>query len=220
MSNGKGAKCCLCSQIQGDAANDLISKLLPEAPYCRRIAIESDHFAVVPSLGPLVPGHSLLCPKQHVKSFADLDQRLTGEYRDFKAFVSERVGTVFDAPVHCFEHGSASGGSRIICTVDHAHLHLVPANVEVRSMLASDRRWIATSGDPLELRVGTDGDEYLYYEDPHGSALVACAAGQPFDSQHLRKLFAEALGRTEKWNWRDAPLPEEADRAFRALVIR
>lgn len=219
MSNGNNTPCCLCSQIRGDQENDLISRLMPGTAYCRRISLECDHFAVVPSLGPLVPGHALICPKPHVKSFAELDQRLTGAYRDFKALVLERVGAVFGATVHCFEHGSARGGSRVVCTVDHAHLHVVPTNVEVFSLLASDRRWNATSGDPLELRTIVGDDEYLYYEDPCGSALVACAAGRPFDSQYLRKLFAEALGQADRWNWREAPLPEEADKTFRALAV-
>jgi hypothetical protein len=95
----------------------------------------------------------------------------------------------------------------------------VPTDVEILSALASDGRWKPISNDLLELRARTAGDEYLYYEDPNGTALVACAAGSPFDSQYLRRLFAGALGRPEKWNWRDTPLPEEADRTFRALAV-
>ena len=54
--------CCLCSQIAGWEENDLISRLLGGDTYVRRVPFESESFALVPSLGPLVPGHTLLCP--------------------------------------------------------------------------------------------------------------------------------------------------------------
>jgi ATP adenylyltransferase len=218
MNNVTKTPCCLCSQIDGNPENDLISQLLPQGAYCRRIAMESENFAVVPSLGPLTPGHSLICPKGHVKSFAGLDPQLSSEFKNFKALVSARMKSIFAAPIHYFEHGSSSAGDRVICTVDHAHLHLVPMSVEIVTVLLSDKRWKQVTSDLLELRVRTAADEYLYYEDPNGAAFLACAGRFRFDSQHMRKIFAEALGKPDDWNWRDRPRPDEAERTFKALA--
>jgi hypothetical protein len=47
---GEKADCCLCSQIDGRRENDLISRLLIDQDYVRRVAMESKLFAVIPSL--------------------------------------------------------------------------------------------------------------------------------------------------------------------------
>src|SRR5687767_7682147 len=119
--------CCLCSQIAGSAEHDLISRALKERTYVRRVPIESEHFAVIPSVGPLAPGHSLLCPIQHVKSIAQIPADAETEFRAIKELLQDLLQRAFGAPVHCFEHGSSPANSRVLCTVDHAHLHFVPA---------------------------------------------------------------------------------------------
>ena len=60
----KTTECCLCNQIAGEEANDLIARLLQGEPYVRRVMLESRSFAAIPSLGPLVSGHTLLCPNE------------------------------------------------------------------------------------------------------------------------------------------------------------
>ena len=74
------ATCCICSQIDGQADGDLIARLLPEQPYVRRVLLESEGFAGLPSLGPLVPGHSLLCPRMHLLGLAYLDPSWHAEF--------------------------------------------------------------------------------------------------------------------------------------------
>jgi diadenosine tetraphosphate (Ap4A) HIT family hydrolase len=64
--------CYFCGQIKGQPERDLIAQMLPESKYVRRVMLESDAFAAIPSLGPLTDGHALLCPKWHVRSFAAL----------------------------------------------------------------------------------------------------------------------------------------------------
>ena len=123
------ADCCLCSQIEGHADGDLIARLLGMKPYVRRVMAESASFAVLPSLGPLTPGHALLCPRSHVRSMTALPPGGDGEYRRLKAEMWQRLAELYDAPIHVFEHGVAASGERTLCTVDHAHVHLVPVPV-------------------------------------------------------------------------------------------
>jgi ATP adenylyltransferase len=210
--------CCLCSQIVGASDNDLISTLLPGAPYERRVALESDQFAVVPSLGPLATGHVLLCPKAHIRSFAHLDPSFDAEYRAFRREVVFKVKTTFANPVHCFEHGSSRTGHHIPCTVEHAHLHLVPAAVEVASLISQVALWEEIGNDAKELRERAGEDEYLYYQFPSGRTLLARAPVGGFESQLLRKTFAEALGRPSEWNWRETPQPLATHAAFERLL--
>ncbi len=77
-------ECCLCSQIAGNPKNDLIGRLLPQLRYERRVAMETQSFAVIPSLGPIVSGHVLVCPKSHAKSLACVPPELDDEFQKLK----------------------------------------------------------------------------------------------------------------------------------------
>src|SRR5262249_2185605 len=142
--------CCLCSQIAGDPRNDLIANLLADSPYVRRIMLEDAAFAVMPSLGPLAPGHSLLCPKTHTRSFAALDRRHHEACATMKAALRARLTERYGGEVHVFEHGMARAGGRVVCTVDHAHMHFVPLPRGLDAGLSD--QWIPFDGSFEALR--------------------------------------------------------------------
>ncbi len=209
------SQCCLCSQIAGDRENDLIATLLGAEPYVRRIAFESIHFAALPSLGPLTEGHFLLCTKAHYKSFACIPTTLDKEFLETKRNLSAVLLSEFGPPVHIFEHGAPRQGPKVLCTVDHAHLHLVPAAVDVWPLLqAAGIDWRALGATRGDLRNRVADREYLYYESPEGRAVVATSKGEGFESQLLRRVFARALGKSHDWDWRSDPRPANADAAF------
>ena len=205
--------CCLCSQIEGIAENDLIARLLPGEPYVRRVMLESRHFAAIPSLGPLVPGHSLLCPKSHVRSFAELDLALEGEYSRVKEELAETLRRCYGGEVHSFEHGNATDGSRTLCSVEHAHLHLLPMP---RGFVIETGGWLELDGSLGSLKRHAAGREYIVYQAP-GSA-VRFAAGGDFQSQLMRKVIADALGHDQEWNWRSVPNARAADQAWQRVA--
>lgn len=210
--------CCICSQIVGEKDNDLLSKFFAQEPYTRRVPLESEFFAVIPSLGPLTPGHTLMCPKAHYKSFASLPREYDADYELTKARLVRILESAFQAPVHCFEHGMASTGSRVLCSVEHAHLHLLPAGVDVWQVLQNRGiGWVAVEPTLPRLRSNAGNGEYLYYQCPERQAILAKAEEGGFESQYMRKLFASALGRKHHWNWRRYPLPWEADEAYRRI---
>jgi len=216
---GDRLSCCLCSQIAGEKANDLLAQFFPRVPYLRRVPLENDLFAVIPSIGPLAVGHILLCPRAHYRGFASLPERYEGYYEQTKLRLIELLESIFGAPVHCFEHGSAPGSSRIPCSVAHAHLHLLPAHVEVWKELHKDgNHWVSIDNTLRALRVNAGSGEYLYYESPEREAVVARAEGQGFESQYMRKIFAAALGVRDSWNWRDNPSLQQLDETHRWIV--
>ena len=208
--------CALCGQIAGRPEEDLIARLLPHRPYARRILVETPSFAVIPSLGPLTPGHSLVCPKDHLRSFAELKRQAHDEYEELKRALKASLTARYAAGVALFEHGSARGSSRVVCTVDHAHMHFVPVPSQFEHPLDAGRSWTALSGASAELADVVADREYVYYETPEGAASVAIAGEHPFASQYMRKLIAAQLGRSERWNWRDVPDAEAADEVWRS----
>jgi ATP adenylyltransferase len=219
----KQVNCCLCSQILGRKEGDLISEMLREREYVRRVPLENDLFALVPSLGPVVPGHTLLCPKHHLRSFAELwldgpDERNTlAMLLDLKVRATRILRSIYGFPVHTFEHGSAITGARILCSVEHAHLHLLPTDADIRSTVVNDSRWVPVGSESVRATAAAAGREYLYYEDPNGAAFLATTTSG-FESQYMRRLFASALGNDSEWNWREHPKVDATVNAFRAFV--
>lgn len=211
--------CCLCSQIQGDPTNDLIAAMLPDQPYVQRVLFESETFAAIPSLGPLAPGHSLLCPKAHINSFAESDRCFDADFLAAKRDLRRILTSLYDSPVHLFEHGMASKGTRILCTVDHAHLHFLPLpGPSFAQIPAIDGRWDAFAGSPQQLRELADGNEYILYEAPDGRSCILRASAETLESQYMRKLFAKWIGQEESWDWRETPNAALADEAWRRFV--
>jgi ATP adenylyltransferase len=212
-------QCCLCSQIQGQPDDDLIAAMLPDQPYIRRVLLETESFAAIPSLGPLVRGHSLLCPKTHLRSFAELPRDLDQEFLSVKEELRGALARLYEAPVHLFEHGMATGGTRTLCTVDHAHLHFVPLLLPpFGSDLAADGQWMSFEGSLQELRVFAGGGEYVFYEAPDGSGTLLRPEAEDLESQYMRKLFAKSMGRADQWDWRASPKAASADEAWQRFV--
>jgi diadenosine tetraphosphate (Ap4A) HIT family hydrolase len=208
--------CCLCSQIAGDQRNDLIASLLPRSPYVRRIMLEDAAFAVMPSLGPLAPGHALLCPKAHIRSFAALDREQHAACAQIKTTLRERLRECYGGEIHIFEHGMASAGSRVVCTVDHAHMHFVPLPVDFAARL--DEEWVAFDGSLGALGRLAGGAEYVLYETAAGKAYLLRGSAGGIESQHMRRVIAGALSPNAHWNWRTAPDAAAADQTWRGFV--
>jgi ATP adenylyltransferase len=202
--------CCLCSQIRGDAQNDLISKLLTESQYIKRILLESSNFAVIPSLGAITAGHVLLCPHDHIKSFASLQANFHTECLHKKHQLKVVMDNIYHQPVHIFEHGSPSDNNKVLCTVDHAHLHFLPANISIIDKLEQSLDIVEIDQDVISISEIVGKKEYLYYEEPGGKKFLA-ANIEGYESQLMRKIFMEALGNSMNWNWREAPNPQLAD---------
>jgi diadenosine tetraphosphate (Ap4A) HIT family hydrolase len=192
--------------------------LLPDRPYVRRVLLESPLFAVVPSLGPLAAGHSLLCPKAHIRSFAHLDASAFDEFRCLKRVLESALERLYGRIVHVFEHGMGATGNRVLCSVDHAHMHFVPLPESARLQAIDTIPWTPFDGSLEALQGLSGGGEYIYYETPSPGSRLLLPDGPGFASQYMRKLLANALSRGGEWNWRQDPDAPAADAAWRAFV--
>jgi len=208
--------CCICSQVHGEADGDLIASLLPDQPYARRVLLETDKFAVIPSLGPLVPGHSLLCPKAHAPSFASLDPLLHEELDRASDDLSAGLIRLYGGEIHTFEHGMSAASGRVLCTVAHAHLHVLPLPCDFR--LDLDDAWTTFDGEHETLLALVGNDEYVLYSTPDGAAWVLPARDRIVTPQYMRRLVAAKLGRARDWNWRTSPNATAADRTWRQFT--
>jgi diadenosine tetraphosphate (Ap4A) HIT family hydrolase len=208
--------CCLCSQIQGRSENDLIARLLPEAPYVRRVCVETANFAVIPSLGPLTLGHVVLCPKEHSISFVQLGPELDREYLEVSRLLTERLKAVFSSELIAFEHGMSADDRRIPCSVEHAHQHFLPVPPGSESEF-DWTSWREFDGTLAALRTVTGGREYILARDTAGACRVLQTREAGFESQHMRRVFASRFGCPD-WNWREVPNAHAAHATWQRLA--
>jgi ATP adenylyltransferase len=211
-------ECCLCGQIRGEEAHDLIARLLPAHPYVRRVPFESPSFAVIPSLGPLCAGHSLLCPKAHLISFAQLDSGQDAEFVAMKTRLRAVLAAAYGPDVALFEHGMAASGGRVPCTVAHAHLHFVPVP---RGFDLGDQEgapWQPFDGSLAALRTLAGRSEYVLYESYQGDCRLLLADERGHESQYMRRIFAGRLGDTMPWDWRESPAPLATHETWRRVA--
>ena len=208
--------CYICGQIEGRPENDLLHSLSNEQSYQRRVLVETENFVVMPSLGPLGDGHVLLCPKVHFKSTHSVPVSYSGEYADVIVVAELMLKERYGSHVHHFEHGMAPDG-RTVCTVDHAHLHLVAADAGIKDEITKAGNWSRIEKDPLYHEECPPWDEYLYYKSPDGERIMASNSGDSFPSQYIRRVFAEQSGDAESWNWRETPNIDKVNTLFGEL---
>ena len=100
-----------------------------------RILFASDNFFVFPSLGQIVEGYLLISPKNHHLSIAQIPNNLYFELEELKNKVKKVLTDNYQKPLF-FEHGPISKYEKGGCCIDHAHLHCVPAEVDILEDLA------------------------------------------------------------------------------------
>lgn len=195
--------CCICDQIEGNPSHDLLHAHFGGG-YQRRVRDVGPRLSIIPSLGSLVPGHLLLCPNAHVRSLAQLSTAHLQEINRALHTLTPRLALLAGGDVQLFEHGDAKTSNRTSCSVEHAHLHLVPAVPDLSPVAKDLADWRSVAGlDGLAAVVGDH--EYLALRARTGGWRVAMAPPGGHPSQLLRQLVAQALGDPARWNWRQHP---------------
>lgn len=202
--------CALCAEVSGTDSSRL-SVALDDPNMVNACLTRTRHYAIIPSVGPIVRGHSLLVTRDHRYSvFADSDTAalleitdLLGTFRLRREFFRSPETTLL-----CFEHGSLLPCASL-CSTAHAHLHLMPVPPE--SAAAAFRAFAREAAHLPSLRhLGAAIAAFSSYLvafsfDHSGTArnvIVQDASTVP--SQHLRRVVSRSLGRPH-WNWKTHP---------------
>jgi len=167
------------------------------------VLLASDNFLVIPALGHFCPGYLMLISKDHIRNFAQItDRRVIDELERLSLCTRWSIEPHFGRSI-VFEHGPldsvCSGGS----SVDHAHLHFVPTQVNVLQRVAESRTLLGI-GSRLALPPNAP---YLYIEDQSGNRFLATVR-EAIRSQYLRRLTYQALypqRNDDGWDWHTHP---------------
>lgn len=153
----------------------------------------------IASYGAFVPGWTIVVPPAHVPSTTALSREAGREFANFRsdvgALIESRLG-----PYVMFEHGAADFSRPAGCGVDHAHVHMVPLDIDLRRAIADleepdlDLAWERVDGLPVH----RPGSDYIWVCDSTG-AWIAYTYSQP--SQVVRRALARHLG-VDQWDWK------------------
>lgn len=200
--NAGPKRCRFCSYLDGSQE---------EAPANTPWLSDADYGALI-SIGALVPGWSLVCPKTHATN-------LVSHYanQDFWRF-TQRAAQHLEAlygDVRIFEHGAGHEGSATGCGTDHAHLHLVPLNFFLtQSVLQSNDALIWQECAAKDIRRTVGASEYLFVSDSLrgiDTAGLVAKIDKPV-SQYFRKIVAKQLKKPELYDYKSYPMSDLTNR--------
>ena len=84
------------------------------------IVLENDNFLAFKDINPIAPIHILIIPKQHIKSFNEIEPQLMAEMTNFIKEVAKKVN-VFEDGYRLITNINENGGQE----VKHLHFHLL-----------------------------------------------------------------------------------------------
>ena len=191
------SSCVFCDEI-ADHPRSVWNNLRGNLPANRTIH-QSPLWLVMPPLGCFVPGGLLLLLRRHVRSCSEIDESEALELDSLMDQVARLGETLFGSPMIFFEHGPGCNGSKGACCVDHAHVNVFPANIDIwKHILHLENGVVITHArDIAAFRMG----EYLWIRDGSGLGKAYAVEGVP--SQYIRSLITKALGIPNRWHWRD-----------------
>ena len=166
-----------------------------------RIVAENKDWYLIATLGQITDGgYVLIIPKRHVPCIGAMKEQEIVKIEDISRVASYSIEIEYGIRPIVFEHGIVGQ------TIQHAHLHLLPARVRMCSRIYHDfpNSQICFLDSLKILRCNYDmtgGKKYLLWSTPDG--LLKAVIDPPAPQQYLRIVAAELLGRPERWNWRN-----------------
>lgn len=180
--------CTLCDELKGipTGINEAYDRLIING--LNSLLVFEDYY-VVPSYGSLCPGHVMLCPRDHKRSFRGVEGFKVYDAIELVRSVLEKM---VSSKIVVFEHSAGIDGACRSACVDHAHLHFVPTKRRLLDYIAYPAVYVKDYYKLPSVDVG-----YTYLLDIDGSELVIDVN----ESQYLRKVWCAANGEC-RWNWR------------------
>lgn len=175
---------------------------------------EDPNVVVLPTIGPVAPGHTMVLAREHYLSFAHVSPDLARYAESVAITLSGKLSAEF-GDVIWFEHGpmseKATGGS---CT-SHAHLHCVPVgDVDISGQI-NERLTGRRIESFADLAQQAEREQpYLYYRTQgvstgYTTSPSTCRASSCAGSPRPRSATATGIGwRARILMWSTRPLPQ------------
>jgi diadenosine tetraphosphate (Ap4A) HIT family hydrolase len=174
------------------------------------ILYETKNFYVVPGTGAFFEGYLMIVPKDHVMSFALLEEsKLREFYRvlDDIRFIQE---SIYGKKVFAFECASGrTGAGKHKTSIVHAHFHLAPTDMPVLQEVNKS----GIHPQPIQKEALCEYGEhpYMLYVDQEDNWSIACDPNCYYPRQQPRQVLANWMDCYKIYNWRFYPFREKMD---------
>lgn len=187
--------------------------------FAGRVFMESPAGIALASLGQIVEGYVVVFGAQNRINLRMLGKKGQSDFLIFLKSVRARVEQHF-GPTVMFEHGAASAATNVSCGVDRMHVHIVPyIGRSLKRELEKKYKCgatVLTIEQMLEELSNWESDSPYFWIEEH-LQTVLFSYGEKRESQVVRRVIAEQVGMIERWNWREYPTDEVAQRVAKKL---
>lgn len=200
-------ECTLCNEFNNKPENNYFEMYLKQplmkqnSQIKNRILYEEEDFVIIPTVGPLLKGHILICPKMHFLSFSQMNKELLNKAEKLKNKIRKVFKKTYNTGTAFFEHGMLSCESKGGACTSHAHLHCLATDVDVMDDFFKYSFNVRNINKFENIKTQTErNNAYLYYENQNETKVIM---DSPIvESQFIRKLFAIRLKEIHKAHWR------------------
>jgi diadenosine tetraphosphate (Ap4A) HIT family hydrolase len=195
--------CISCAEMDGAREPNLLWDLLGEDIGLSYLLHESASFVVIPGAGAIVPGYTLIIPRQHILSMGFLPPALDEEFLHILGGVTAWLQAEFGQETHVFEHGAKNFREKGGACADHAHTQVAPLGA-TDTFIASLHQDFSTRTSDSYLDSAREtvalgqGDPYLYTHSASHHGAIAVATGAR--GQYFRRIMARHAGRPDEWD--------------------
>jgi ATP adenylyltransferase len=178
------------------------------------VVYEDENFIVMPPLGEFMEGGLLLLTREHILSLAHLPPAKFDHLESLLQAIRRALVKCWGVAPLVFEHGPAPDWSKGVCCVDHAHLNIFPAPVQIHPHLTRRMNLsIGSLSDLTKLQRAEFG--YLFIQENDGTRRAY--DGQDAPTQMVRRVITSQIGVPERWHWRDYLGKDELVATYSAL---
>ncbi len=172
------------------------------------IVYDTQNFYVVPGTGAFFDGYLMIVPKQHVMSFALLDDLVIKEFFGVLDDIRSILEGIYGKKVFAFECASGrTGAGKHKTSIVHAHFHLAPTEMPVLKEIQQsglhpfliDKEDLSQYGE----------NPYMLYVDQEDNWFMASDPNCYYPRQQPRQVLANWMGCYDKYNWRYHPMREK-----------
>jgi len=155
---------------------------------------ETKNFWIVCDVHPLIKGHILIIPKEHLSCMGeypeDIYQEFLSLFNKFSDFIKKTYGSVSS-----FEHG------KIGQTVFHSHIHILPFDGLSTQIVLEGENNLKLFNDFSYLKsIYEKEGKYLFFSIGDKKWVVNTNLGA---TRFFRDRFAKALGNPKRGNWKE-----------------
>ena len=181
-----------------------------------RLIAETPALYFIATLGQITDGgYTLVVPKRHVPCAGAMEEKEVAEMEEAMQKASGAIEMEYGIRPVAFEHGIVGQ------TIQHAHLHLVPANIRLAKKICEDFpeaqiNFLASLEVLRRIYPWEGKKKYLLWSTPEG--LLKAIWDPPAPRQYLRIVAAELLGRPERANWQN--MDPELDKQLWTETVR